>query len=98
MQMKCEECKYFWAESYDNNWNEPRETEYGCKLEDYDEGIEKYLEEKVTNCPHYDAGECEVCGEPIGKGYIFWASGLYGDFKCCSEKCQNEKKEDIAFF
>lgn len=89
MKKSCEECKHFWCESYGDNYNEPRETEYGCKIE---ENIEKYLYEKETNCHHYDAGKCEVCGAFIGKGYVFWASGPYCDFKCCSEKCQKEKK------
>lgn len=97
----CEECKFFWCESYGDNWHEPRQTEYGCSKEDEDpDTIEKYLNQyeehynKETKCPHYDAGICESCGEPIGKEYVFWASGSYSDFKCCSEACRKEKNNE----
>lgn len=36
-------------------------------MEEHDDIIEKYLEGKEIICPYYDAGECEVCGEPIEK-------------------------------
>lgn len=94
----CEACIHFWAETYGDNYNEPRQTEYGCNMENEDETIlEKYLDEKETKCPYFDGGICEVCGEPIGKSYVYWVSGIYCDFKCCSQECQKEKKDDITF-
>lgn len=95
----CESCIHFWAESSGDNYNEPRIFEYGCDLEYEDEDIiEKYLNEyeegKQTACPYYDAGKCDICGRIIGKAYVFWVSGPYSDFKCCSEKCQKTKNDE----
>ncbi len=87
--MKCEECIHFMVYISGDGYHEPLETEYCCNLEDEDEDIvERYLNEKETACPYYDAGLCEVCGKHIGKGHIFWAIGPYSDFKCCSQECQ----------
>lgn len=86
--MKCEECIHFCAESYGDGWNEPRETEYGCELEDKEENIDRYFDKKEAACPYYNPGKCDVCGKPIKNEYVFWAIGPYSDFKCCSEECQ----------
>jgi hypothetical protein len=87
----CEACIHFWSETYGDGFHEPRETEYGCNMSDEDV-IEKYYDEKETTCPYFDGGICEVCGAFIGKRFVYWASGPYSEFKCCSQECQKNMR------
>lgn len=96
---KCEDCINFFCETYGDGWNEPRETEYGCKHEDTEDQETEYMifkaleNNNADQCNLYDSGICEICKEKIGESKVFWVHGVYGDRKCCSEKCQKEARE-----
>ena len=73
--MRCDNCIHFFYDTYGDGWNEPRETEYGCKYEDSEneeisEMVIKAIEQpEIENkCTLYNGGICEICETKIGMG------------------------------
>ena len=103
-QVKCEDC--IWNQTFvdGDGWNEPREeySECNCKLAITDEDI-CYTEIKSNDgfdgepitCKFYDAGKCHECKEQITETPVIYASGVYENYKVCSEKCRKTLQDKL---
>lgn len=95
--LSCENCIHLRLEVEGNGITEPRETLIECYHdEEEDIGLNIALEDpdlqSATFCTHYNAGECKVCGKPIGYKKVRQIQFLYNDSKVCSKECEKIEK------
>ncbi|MDP3012826.1 MAG: hypothetical protein Q8M92_01200 [Candidatus Subteraquimicrobiales bacterium] len=111
INLSCCDCIHFHGYISGDGWNEPYEIDFECDYEGssnpkISEKIYKIMESEdldhAENCLFYDAGQCNICKQPMKKTKPHIQTGMYNTWRICSEKCQTKAKikedQEIAEF